>query len=193
MEIISVLSPSNDTTEEILLAHNVDVIYHPALGRPINEIEAHVWGDIKTYDYMAALRNLLLDVAIGREADYFFSLDSDILLPPNGLINLLAYSSKHPGVTSPAVNMSQLPSEKAWNVMQWSAGGVDRLSVPDTSGQVDVVMAAMLLDNYAMAKCRWKGSNHGEDVGFSLDAHQKAIPLWWVPQVMCSHLMRHYT
>jgi hypothetical protein len=139
---------------------------------------------------MAEIRNLLVEEALTRNVDYFFSLDSDILLPQNGLQLLLDYSLGHPGVISPAVNMQW--RAKAWNTMQWSdphrpATAVRNRSEPP-DGQADVVMAAMLLDRKGL-ECRWEAHHQGEDIGFCLDAEAKSISRWWYPQVKCDHLM----
>lgn len=190
--MVCVLSPSEDNTEQILKEHNVKILRHDLPGRKVRDVDAHIWGLPTTYTYMSKLRNTLIEAALGMEADYFLSLDSDVILPPDAIKRLLDYSTNnHPGVIAPAVNMAQ--GAIAWNTMSW----VDRAH-PSLShrpvreplgGLADVVMAAMLLDKVGL-EARWQTHPQGEDVGFCLDARAKEVPLWWVPEIKCDHRMR---
>lgn len=189
-EVVCVLSPSQDDTERILKEHEVTILWDERPGRPMQEIDLHAWGKPDQYEYMASMRNRLVETAIDRGADYFFSLDSDIILPPDGLKRLLRFASSHPGVVAPAVNMTT--NNRALNVMQWVGGDLaNRTQRHPPTGQADVVMAAMLLDQQGM-QCRWQSHSQGEDVGFSLDAASKQVPLWWVSDLKCEHWMHRY-
>ena len=194
-EVLCLASPSEDGTEEALLCLGIEVIQDLEEGRPVWEIEHHTWGSLPKFEYMSRLRNQLVEIALEREVDYFFSLDSDIILPEHGLARLLDYAATHPGVVAPSVNM--VPNGVAWNIMNWSnphmalAANRDKLAphlLRQEAGRADVVMAAMLLDRSALA-CRWAMHMAGEDIGFCLDAESKGIPRWWYPDVRCQHLM----
>jgi hypothetical protein len=191
IHILALLSPSEDDTEAELRRHEVEVIHDLEPGRPVHEINAHMWGVIAKFEYMARLRNRLVEFALEGDYDYFFSLDSDIVLPKYGLSKLLYFASTHPGIISPSVNM--VPNGVAWNVMHWVnpqyPGLVNRSEKPLTVGRVDVLMAAMLLDRSAL-ECRWYAHMAGEDVGFCLDAEARGIKRWWYPDVRCQHLMQ---
>jgi hypothetical protein len=195
VEIICVFSPSVDNTEAILKEENVTIIYDERPPRPINEIDHHGWGGPDKYEYMASMRNALIDAALDREVDYFFSLDSDILLNmPGTLKTLLDFAATHSGVVAPAVNMGM--HDTAWNTMNWidpyhPNTAIRSVKHNPKGGQVDVVMAAMLLDKKGL-EARWCSHYQGEDIGFSLDAYQKQIPLWWLPNVLCQHVMQRY-
>jgi GT2 family glycosyltransferase len=131
-----------------------------------------------------------LEHVIAMDADYFFSLDSDIVLPNGCLQQLLDYMhAGHPGIVAPAVNMAL--NARAMNVMRWAdrnrPGIVNgNRNLPD--GPNDVVMAAMLLDREGM-RCRWSHNIGGEDIGFCLDAVEKNVPRWWLSSVRCQHMM----
>jgi hypothetical protein len=191
VDIVALVSPSEDGTEGLLRAEQITVVEDDRRVRSTLEIDGHLWGSLDTYAYMAGLRNRLTDIAIEREADYFFSLDSDIILPEGSLKYLLDFAAEHPGVTSPAVNMTT--GDTAWNTMSWTdrdfPGMAYRPSKRPTAGQVDIVMAAMLLDRTGM-ECIWQAHGQGEDVGYCLDAYTRQVPLWWVPEVQCEHRMR---
>ena len=193
--VLVVMSPSADNTEEILKDRGAEILYDDRSSvRTETEALAHIWGKMDVYSYMAGLRNGLVAAAKEREADYFFSLDSDIILPPGALENLLRFAVTHKGVIAPAVNMTL--NSVAWNVMDWvdrrQPNMAERRSIPERkSGPQDVVMAAMLLDAYGM-DCQWRAHQQGEDVGFCIDAHNRGIKCWWVPEVRCQHIMRRY-
>jgi hypothetical protein len=192
--VLALLTPSEDETEQILKDHGAEIMYDLTGGRKIRDIEGHVWGKMETFAYMADMRNELVQWAKDLEADYFFSLDSDIILEEGTLSKMLKFAETHPGVVSPAVNMTQGGS-LAWNTMDW----VDRRfpNLPDRkihmpkTGQRDVVMAAMLLDRSAM-ECKWAAHKAGEDIGFAIDAWHKQVPLWWIAELRCTHLMRRF-
>jgi hypothetical protein len=191
LEVICLVSASEDGTEAMLAEEGATVIMDDRPGRNTTEIDGHLWGSGATYQYMASLRNQLTDEAIARDADYFFSLDSDIILPPGGLKQLLDYAADHPGVVSPAVNMTV--GSTAWNTMDWTDKQFPTMAIrpqhEPRSGPADVIMAAMLLDRTGM-ECLWQPHGQGEDVGFCIDAHLKQVPRWWFPEVRCQHLMR---
>lgn len=191
-DIICLVSASEDGTEEILdKAEGLTVLFDDRPGRNTTEIDGHAWGDLNTYAYMSSLRNRLVDEAIAYQADYFFSLDTDIILPPGALLQLLDFAEKHPGVVAPAVNMTT--GTTAWNTMDWvdreTPGMAHRPVVDPQGGRVDVIMAAMLLDRSGM-ECVWGAHGQGEDVGYCLDAARRQVPLWWLPSVKCEHRMR---
>lgn len=183
---------SSDDTLRILRDRDTTIIDDEEPGRPIAEIDDHLWGKEAGYTYMARVRNKLLDkVEKYFSPDYYFSLDSDIMLPPDGLQRLLDYAQSHPGVVSPAVNMTQTGT--AWNTMSWTdrfqPGTAFRPVKMPAEGQSDVIMAAMLLDRSGM-DCCWAPHYQGEDVGFSLDARARKVPLWWTSTITCEHRMR---
>lgn len=193
VSVITLLSPSQDNTELILRDRGAHIIYDEEVGRSTTDIDNHIWGDQSNYEYMANLRNRLIDTCVSLDVDYFFSLDSDIILPPNALTQMLQFAESHAGIVAPAVNM--VTGSPVWNVMNWvdkyRPGRADRTVVPIARGQADVVMAAMMLDRDGM-RARWESHSQGEDVGFCLDAYSKQIPCWWLPEIICEHWMRHY-
>lgn len=189
VEIHCLVSESNDGTETILAKNDVSLIYDVTPPRNKIDIDKHYWGDLGTYAYMATIRNRLVTHIQQQNADYFFSLDSDILVPPTCLEQLLEGIDKWGGIAAPFVSMSA--QQIVPNAMHWVHPGVARrVEQWDRTTYVDVVMAAMLLDSQAM-ECRWAPHPQGEDLGFCLDAAEKHIPIWWNPTIKCTHLMEH--
>jgi GT2 family glycosyltransferase len=192
VDVMCLVSPSVDNTEELLRERGVITFTLDDPGpRTKTQIDGHMWTE-GAYIYMARLRNALTYYAQQYGADYFLSLDSDIVLPKGGLAKMLEYAKAHMGVVAPAVNMGW--RNTAWNTMDWvdynRPSVAHRPVIEPRGGQADVVMAAMLLDRIAMEKCAWAMHEQGEDVGFSLVARQQQVPLWWLPEVRCLHLMR---
>lgn len=191
IDMVCVASPSSDNTDEILRQHDITVIRDERPGRDVVDIDQHFWGSMPTYEYMADIQNKLLDYAREGEADLFFSLDSDIILPDNSLKQLIDYAVDHPGVVAPAVNLTT--GEIAWNRMSWVNRDFpqmgERLLGQPTTGPADVVLAAMLMDKQAM-ECRFVAHPQAQDVGFCVLAEHLGIPRWWVHEVRCQHLMR---
>lgn len=188
-KIICILSASSDGTEEIMEHQGVEIIKDERPGRSTTNIDGHCWGEPDTYDYMSSMRNQLVRTAVELKADYFFSLDSDIILPDDGLATLLDYAVDHPGVIAPAVNMSV--GGPNWNQMDWLdpyRPAFAERHARSGSGRSDVVMGAMLLDRAGM-EVQWSSHSQGEDVGFCLDAEAKRVPRWWLSEVKCQHLL----
>lgn len=192
VQIVCVYSESDDDTLKILDDNGVTVIEDERPGRSLTEIDGHLWGNTDTYQYMADLRNGLMDVVKAMGASHFFSLDSDIILPKDGLKRLMEYAETHPGVISPGVNMAR--NATAWNVMSWVDPRTPRLAHrggTPVGGKADVIMAAMLLDRHAMT-AQWESHSQGEDIGYCLDAEAVGVDRWWVPEINCMHLMQKF-
>lgn len=186
VKIVCLLSPSEDETESILRQGGVEIIHDTEVGRTASQIDTHLWKE-DGYAYMARTRNRLKEWVLNYGADVFFSLDSDIILPENGLATLLTSLELHGGVVAPAVNMAL--NDRVWNMMAFTGTGAERNPPDPRFGPVDAVMAAMIMDKDAM-QCDWTGHPRGEDIGFCLNAERLGITRWWEPAVRCTHLMR---
>lgn len=195
VHLVFAYTKSSDDTLAILEAHWPSaILVDSGTGRSLTNIKGHVWGADDTYQYMAILRNTLLAQARATRVDYFFSLDSDIIIPENALTGLLSYAETHRGVIAPALNMA--PRGLAWNTMQWKEpahpGVAERREGAEQAGKADVVMAAMLLDRTAITQVLWQSHKQGEDVGFCLNAEEHNVDRWWVPEIKCEHRMFQY-
>jgi hypothetical protein len=187
LDVLCLLSKSSDDTEAVLRRRGVRYIRDPYPGRTTSAIHRHQWAQPEDHAYIAELRNALLEIVIEQRADFFFSLDSDIVLPHGAIDRLIAVLDR--GVIAPYVNMALKGSMH--NTMAW-----DDRAHPGTAhhrenmqrGYVDVVMGAILMDRRGM-EARWRPHPQGADVGFCLDADEKSIPRWWEPSVRCEHLL----
>jgi hypothetical protein len=193
IHVAALYTDSDDQTENRLKEHGVDILYDEEEGRPTYQIDSHQWLR-ESYDYMSRLRNRLIEYALEIDAEYFFSVDSDVVLPPGALSALLEWAGgTWTGAIAPSLILTPENTHwgfTAWNAMQWHQR-IPNFPVRDyepATGKVDLIMAAMLLDRTAM-ECRWSRHDCGEDVGFCMDARDRGVPLWWVREVFCRHIM----
>lgn len=190
-EIICLVSPSDDETETILKERDVTIINDERPGRRPNEIIGHAWGMIEDYQYMANIRNVLLEAVKASNPDAFLSLDSDIILPKNGLKRLLEILAVKGGVVSPYVSMNA--SQYCPNMMTWQSPrelAYRPPTFPKQLSEVDVIMAAMLMDRNALGYVRWEAHPQGEDLGFCKVAELYGVHRWWAPSIHCDHIMQ---
>jgi len=151
---------------------------------------------------MAEWRNMLLDYAIAEDAEYFFSVDSDIILPPNAFDVMsqqmdTMYLYHGYGACAPLVNMAGHLDlgTFAYNYMDWVDNGVTsrayRSAVPlrDEIFRADVIMAAMLIHKNLFG-ARWSAHEQGEDIAWSWHAAQIGKRLYVDPYIICNHLMK---
>lgn len=204
-KVVFAYSESEDDTlgklEQMQDWHDVHIIDTGPSPRPREEMDRH-WWPTDRFAYMAELRNLLLDYAVEERAEYFFSVDSDIILPPLAFEQLARHMDElylHHGVSAiaPLVNMAAHldPGTFAYNYMHSLDGGVttrfNRPStpMPTTPFAVDAIMAAMLINRRAF-DVRWATHEQGEDLGWSYNALQRGHRMLVDPDVMCDHIMR---
>lgn len=197
IETAFVFSHSQDNTHKMLMDDpRVNwVITGPDSPRQINDHINHIWSP-DYYRYMARVRNTLVKWAEHVEADYFFSLDSDILIPP-GTVSALVDSMKKESCNAiaPLVNMSPAGcADKAWNYMFWQTKGeVGTREFQDTyktvTHKVDIIMAAMFMDKKAM-QCRWYYHDQGEDIGWSVDAYRRDLSIFIHKGIEATHLVK---
>lgn len=142
---------------------------------------------------LALLRNLLIDEALRSGADYLFSVDSDVLPPPNALRRLLA--AERPLVGARVPNDLHLPGEH-WRCNFLCRDGRGRLRhprafPPDALVPVDVVGAAVLIARAVLESgCRYEPGPTGEDEGFCRQALAAGFQPWVDTGLVCQHLMQ---
>jgi len=142
---------------------------------------------------LALLRNLLIAEALRCQADYLFSVDSDVLPPPHALRRLLAAGKALIGARVP--NDLHLPG-RHWRYNFLCADARGRLRhprsfPPDALMPVDVVGAAVLIARAVLESgCRYEPAPTGEDEGFCRRAAAAGFQPWVDTGLVCRHLMR---
>jgi len=145
------------------------------------------WGPDR-YHHMVKVRNNLLDlVREGWGADVFLSLDSDILLHPDALRNML-WSLERFDAVGGKTYMTRQGTICPSYAMLTRNGALRR---PDSAGifQVDVIMAIKMMASEALYRVDYEWSSQGEDIGWSKAARRAGVSLGWDGRVASKHVM----
>lgn len=151
------------------------------------------WGRDR-YQTMVRLRNELLNHAVCKNPDRYFSLDSDILLDtPNVLSSLVETTETH-DAASPLMHMhpvyTRFPSVMSWRS---TPGGVAYRDIGNYPfGELfksDAIMAAKMMSKPVYQTVRYQWHRQGEDLGWSADAASKGFSLWCDSRLYCPHIM----
>lgn len=143
------------------------------------------------YAVMARFRNNLLNRAICRNPDRYFSLDTDILLENPETISRLIQLTSALDAVSPLAYMGPINLDFP-NVMTWAHNG-QAFRDPDyplgSLFQVDVIMAAVMMSRKVYQNTRYYPHNQGEDLGFAWDAKNKGYDLYCASYIYAPHIM----
>ena len=156
------------------------------------------WGMYK-YLTMVELRNELIDkAAIHTEFDYFFSLDSDILLADPQTLNKLTTHIEGRDVISPLMYMApydtSYPSAMTWRFYgnQMSlCQAVREMGQIGEVFEVDIVMAAVMMNKHVFTDPNIGYMPHpqGEDLGFAWVLKQLGYKSYAAWDTYCPHIM----
>jgi len=187
-----IVNDSTDNSEKILndfmIEHGHEykdfIIYIKNLGQVEDKRQYEIRQ--KIYHSLAKLRNRLLNCAIDKNVDYLLSVDSDILVPPHILKNLLADDKDI--VAAQIWNDS---GQKYPNIMIEKNGKfVHYFDFPKQSlFKCDVTGAVYLIKKKVLNSIRYEYHKQGEDVGFCLSARNKGFEIWVDSRVQCKHIM----
>lgn len=151
--------------------------------------EQHGWTDAR-YVEMAEIRNRLLGNVRALAPDYFLSLDSDILIAPGVLPNLLeTIETRDCGAVGGKLYMSSTGRfNPSYGQLMTYSGGLRR---DDAEGvfPVDVIMAMKLMSPAAY-HVDYQGHFQGEDIGWCIGCQQAGVKLIWDGRITSKHIMR---
>ncbi len=159
--------------------------------------DVRFWDD-ERYHHMAELRNKLLKIVRQQAPDYFWSVDSDILVHPDSLVSALGLMSRFAAVGSKCFLGEMITGQGAErrmgfvNFAQWhpGAGGLVRFDAPPGAQvECDVIMAAKLMSPAAYA-VDYGFHHQGEDVAWSLACRDAGLKLGWDGAVESLHVAR---
>jgi len=149
---------------------------------------------ISKYENMVKLRNSLLSKARELAPDYYFSLDSDILLEnPNTIELLIAHIKEGADAVSPLMFMTPI-GDMYPSVMSWlndDTGNATRLPRYPIGSyfQADVIMAAKMMSKNTYESIDYVLHFQGEDVGWSLQCKQAGLRLYSASYIFAPHIM----
>ena len=191
LEIILVASdqdPSVKITDSFCkeYGYNFNFVY---IDEPKSD-DKRIW-NIKRYERMVLLRNILLEEVRKLEPEYFLSLDTDILINPLQISYLLETIQSHPaaavggktfmtktGVNSPSYGMF-IKHEHSMGIRRKNNDGVLK---------VDVIMAIKLMNKLAY-NVDYIVHSHGEDLGWSSECKKQGLQLYWDGRIASKHVM----
>jgi hypothetical protein len=147
--------------------------------------DERVW-NYERYRHMVELRNRLLQTVRLLDPPLFLSLDSDILLHPRALANMIETTAQFDVVGGKVYMTSTGTACPSWGSLT-GAGGLQR---SDAEGifPSQVVMAVKLLTPPAF-RVQYAFHTHGEDLGFSLNCHAAGLRVGVDARVCSKHVM----
>lgn len=142
--------------------------------------------NIERYDRMAELRNIMLEEVRVIAPEYFLSLDTDILLHPDGIKTLFTCINE-----ADAVGGKCYLSERGRSCPSYAYLSPHGLRRKDTQNVImpDVIMAIKLMTPKAY-NVDYMSNKWGEDIGWSVAAKGKGLSLAWDGRVTNKHVMR---
>lgn len=138
------------------------------------------------YEAMARMRNRLLDEVRDKRPNVAFSLDTDMLLPPDAILPLLddMVDLDYDGI-APLTYMT--PSGPAFpNAMDLQ--GTKRIAVQDETIQVPACFGAVMM-GMDLYQVDYAPHLQGEDLGWANNVHAAGLRLAICPRVKAKHVM----
>lgn len=149
---------------------------------------------ISKYENMVSLRNSLLSKVREIQPNYFYSLDSDILLTNPNTINFLI-SHIQSGADAVNTGMFMTPVSTMYpGVMTWFEDQTDKAYRKEqyplgTYFKSDVIMAAKMMSKDVYNNVDYKVHAQGEDLGWSANAKNLGYNLYCASYIYTPHIM----
>ena len=146
----------------------------------------------RDYALFSIVRNTYLKRILREEWDYFYSIDSDVLVPSDSLTRLLSHDKD---VISALIHNGVFQGSDYYNVYKLVDGVYRTFQTKYLDQQtqpirVDVTGACYLIKREVLdAGVRYSYFYQGEDGGFCESATQKGFTLWNDPTIRPIHLL----
>lgn len=146
------------------------------------------------YHNMINLRNSLLEKARQINSEYYFSLDSDIIIKHPATLELLVSHIKDGAdAVSPLMFMTPFDT-KFPSIMTWKEQEPDRAYRKENYPlgsffKSDVIMAAKMMSQKTYKTVNYEFHPQGEDLGWCLDAKRKDLNLYCASYIYAPHIM----
>ncbi len=146
-----------------------------------------------SFRWLAYLRNLLLKEFLYSDSDYLFSVDSDVLVSPDILLQLI--NDDCDIVSCLVCNGQEVGDPSLYNVLNKDQRGrfVHMKNIPrDKVFQVDCTGAAYLIRRKVISQhgIRYSDLYGAEDIGFCEDATRQGLNIYCDGRLECRHIMR---
>ena len=143
------------------------------------------------YMHMVDLRNCLLEEVRYENPDFFFSIDSDMLMHPDSIVNMYETYLSHDtwavgGKAFLSMGGKHHPTFGNW--VDKAQRSNFRRNESDQVMLVDILMAIKMMDRraYNIDYCYHK---NGEDLGWSSAVYSAGGTLWWDGRITNKHVM----
>lgn len=194
LEFAFVYTPSSDGTLDVLTDRSLELsgkVPHIIIHEEGTHSKQRNWGDAERLRTMASMRNLLLKHVRLRKPDWYFSLDSDILVPSwlEGGMLWEALSPKwHYGAVAP---LAYLGRGSITNAFTLDKHRRQRAKVFDAIQPVKIICAAKLMSPHVFMdeRVNYGYHTHGEDLYWSQAAVSYSHNLAIDTRVKCKHVM----
>jgi hypothetical protein len=149
---------------------------------------------LSKYHNMINMRNSILSRVRQYQPDYYFSLDSDILIEnPNTLELLIAHINEGADAVSPMMYMTPIgkdfPSVMSW-VEKPGEKATRKKDYPLGSYfQSDIIMAAKMMSKKTYMSVDYEFHQQGEDLGWSKNAALNNLKLFNASYIYAPHIM----
>ncbi len=170
-----------------------DLVYADELNH-FSHVEGQRHWTLSKYENMVNLRNLLLNKVREYQPEYFFSLDSDILISnPSTLELLIAHIKDGADAVSPLMFMTptgyRFPSVMKWIDNPGEKAHRDFDFPLGTYFQSDVIMAAKMMSKNVYNKIDYCIHQQGEDLGWSGNCAKNEFKLYSASYIYAIHVM----
>lgn len=188
---IQMLQKWKDIRKEIPL---FEIVYKDDIPHHEHKANSRQW-TMSKYHNMISLRNCLLENVRKYEPDFFFSLDSDIIIQNNLTIQLLVSHIKDGAdAVSPLAYMTpfgvDFPSVMSW-IGEPGKKALRNKNYPiGTYFKSDVIMAAKMMSKDVYKNVDYTFHSQGEDLGWCGKAHEKGFKnLYSASYIYAPHIM----
>jgi hypothetical protein len=187
---------SSDETKNILIdftKENVNALLYSTITKLVGYNRDMPYEN--KYSHMASIRNLFIGLFLETNADYLFSVDSDVIVSKNVLDKLIVFANDR---TIVSVGICNVPGKRldgitSGNFMVEENNKIVHPNKYPLSGLMNVCVtgAVYLIPRRALAYdgIRYTAHSQGEDVGFCLSAKEKGYEIKTCFDIACDHRM----
>jgi GT2 family glycosyltransferase len=183
-----------DNSEDNLYIEKIKKLGLPVIKGPFFE---------SARDRIIASRNILREKVLEENYDYFFSLEQDVLPPPDILQNLLKHSKKL--ITAIYFAHNVIPDSQTRELIPLVYKLIDKKTLDmrslseaelwDNQGLTEVVSAGLgcvLIHRSILEKIKFRyEKNTFDDRWFFIDCHDKKIEVFADTSIKCKHLIHN--
>lgn len=178
---------SEDNTEEVLQRYAPPGTLYLSQDEEETIGGKRYWNQSR-YDYMAYLRNRLLEDIRRLHPTYYLSLDSDILLHEDAITNLLETAEGLDGAVGGKCYMQVPPSRRCPSWANLTKQGTLRREDSEGIISPDALMGIKLMSPKAYNQ-DYCAHPQGEDIGWSLNCKRAGVPFRWDGRIANKHVM----